>query len=381
MSQVYIPGSYFFYPQIRNYTTPAFSGTTLNAAGETMHMIGNVILQNPLSSSKTISAAGGGRIVWRSGAVTFSNAGTTFRVGIQDVSTVNNPGQGDGTFDVEAVFTGGGGGVTANAKQTSTMTTGTKTIANGDLIAISISMSARGGTDSVVVQCISGDTTFPNTTRIPCVTDNTGGTYVGTTKHPNAYIIFDDGTIGSLFGCVYYDNTGNVAYNSGTATADEYGNLIYSPATFHAFGIAMTGVFTTTSTTELLLYSDPLGTPVAEKTITLNPVQFYNVTAGYVIGMFASPFIIKANTNYVISARPTTANSITLYYYDNDGVSGGGVVSPPNATCSAYRRLDNTGAFSAYNGGTANSRAMSIHLCGTYKEQGVNVCSGQVGVF
>ena len=151
MSHVIFPGHISRIPSTHITRTTNPSGITLDATGETCFMIGHLMLENPLGGSKTISSAGGGSIVWRTGAVTFANASTTFRVGLQDLSTSSAPAQGDGTFDVQAAFTGGGGGVTASSVQTSVMTTGTKTLSHGDKIAISFSMAARGGTDSVVV--------------------------------------------------------------------------------------------------------------------------------------------------------------------------------------------------------------------------------------
>jgi len=354
---------------------------TLNAAGETVCVIGYIMLQNPIGGSKTISAAGGGSIVWRTGTSTFANAGTTFKVGIQDVSTATSPAQGDGTFDVEASFTGGGGGVTSGAVQTSVMTSGTKTIAHGDLIAITFSMTARGGTDAVAVN--SNNTgIYPATPNLPTITNNTSGAFLKTSAAaPNCYIVFDDGSIGYFGGFPFFAvaPTG-VNINSGTATADEYGNIFNLSTTYVAYGIYFNGLLASASTDyELILYSDPLGTPVAERTITVDATTVGGTAATQVEVLFSVPFAIKANTNYAITCRPTTANNVTVYYLD--ALTTTAKLTMYGSSIYACRRLDNSGAFSDYNAGTAKTRVILIGLLGVHMEQGVNMCSGQVGVY
>jgi len=385
MSQVLINGNWIGYPYygFNSSSNTFLSGTTLNAAGEAIHCIGTVFLQNPLGGSKTISAAGGGSIVWLAGATTFANAGTTFKVGIQDVSSASTPAQGDGTYDVEASFTGGGGGISASAVNTSVMTSGTKTIAHGDLIAIAFTMTARGGaSDSIIVNSIQQYIDGGNNS-MPLITQNTGGSFAkGGGVLPNTYIQFDDGTIGYIGITSFIPANGtSLAFNSGTATADEYGNYINPTGSFYAVGIAgMVSLASTSTDCELLLYTDPLGTPTVARTITMDGTH---VSTGLtrIQYQFATPYLLKPTTGYAISMRPTTANNITTYFRDGVSPTTSGIVGPPNTNHYAVRRLDNTGAFSDYNGGTAKTRLTALWLMGTYIEQGVNMCSGQVGVY
>lgn len=377
MSQILISGRADLFPYYPALTSTGYNTVTLNATGETCHFVGQCILENPSGGSKTLSSAGGGSIVWKTASVTFADAGTTFDVGIQDVSTTSTPAQGDGTFDVKASFTGGGGGVTGSAVQTSAMTTGTKTIANGDLIAITLAMTARGGTDSVAVSTKS----IPeNNVNAPCVVTNTSGSYARSSSQiPNAYIIFDDSTIGWLYGSMFSSNgTTTETFASDTATADEYGNIITIPATYNAIGISAFFSGLNTSDLELILYSNPLGTPVAERTITVDADTLSTTAAGFCQFMFSSPFLMKANTPYAVTLRPTTTNAISTYYTET--TSDGMHIGAPNATAYSCRRLDNSGAFSDYNGGTAKSRLMLVFLSGSYIEQGVNQCFNQLGI-
>lgn len=368
-------------PHQRYSTATAGATSTLNATGETAQLVGYVHLENPLGGAKTISSAGG-KIVWVTGAVTFASGSSTFTVSIQDVSTSSSPGQGDGVNDVSVAFTGGGGGITANAVQQSAISSGSKSIAHGDLVALVFAFTARAGADSIVMQhAPTGTEVNPNILG-GSVIDNTTASYVNVAAYPMAYIIFDDGTVGWFFGFTMQKTVTTVTYNSTTGTADEYGNLINIPYTFHAIGIeAMLSFAGNSSDCELLLYTDPLGTPVVAHTVTVDATQV-SATAStrFVAKPFSSPYLIKANTPVGISCRPTTANNLSIYAFDGDGVKSD-VIHPPNSYSYGIRRLDNTGAFSDYNGGTAKTRLVSIWVYGYYVEQGINVCSGQVGVY
>lgn len=367
-------------PHWRYSATTPITTITLNAAGETAQFIGDIYLENPTGGSKTISAAGGGSILWRSDTTTFANAGSTFDIGIQDVSTASSPAQGDGTFDVKASFTGGGGGVSTAAINTSVMTTGTKTIAHGDQVAIAFAMTARAGADSIIVGA-AGTGTEVNASAIgSVVVDNTGGTYAPISGYPLAIIKFDDGTIGYISSTSFIASSGTTAINSTTGTADEYGNLIVVPWTFHAAGIHdILNFVDNAADCELVLYSDPLGTPVAERVITIDATQLgITATARPVTKLFSTPFLMKANIPYAVTVRPTTANNVTLYY--EDGVTDSVRIHPPNSYAYGVRRLDNTGAFSDTNGGTAKTRVYRCSVFGYFIEQGVNSTTYQIGM-
>lgn len=368
-------------PHQRYSTTTVGGTTTLNATGETCQVVGVIQLENPLSGSKTISAAGGGKIVWMSGAVTFANAGTTFTVSIQDVSTSSSPGQGDGVNDVSVSYTGGGGGVTGSAIQQSTMGSGSKTIAHGDLVSLVFSMTARGGTDSIIIQhAPTGTEVNPNILG-GSIIENTSGSYANTSAYPMAYIVFDDGSVGFMYGFSMQAAVNTVTINSGTGTADEYGNLIYLPFSFYALGIeVMASLAGNSSDFELLVYSDPLGTPAVQRTLTVDATQASATGSVRFVGLpFSTPLLVKPYTTVAITCRPTTANNLSIYAWDGDGVKSD-KIHPPNNYVYAVRRLDNTGAFSEYNGGTTKTRMMSIHLYGYFVEQGVNNAAWHLGI-
>ena len=374
MSQIYTPNEIRELPKLLAAGFTSSGSVTLNATGETAFMVGHVWIDGG-GGSKTISAAGGGSIVWRSAAVTFANGSTVFDVGIQDCSTGTAPAQGDGTFDVAASFTGGGGGVTANATQTSVMTTGTKTITHGDQIAIGMAMTTRGGADSVIVAISAIDIT----TNLPCVTANTSGVYVRQAGHPIAYINFDDGTKGWLWLSDFrYTNNTSISVNVDTATADEYGNIIMPTTPFYATGARCTIDINVTANIEIILYSDPLGTPVAERTITIDAETSGTAAGNSGYFMFSTPYLMRPGTAYALAVRPTTANNISLYYIDS--VAGAVLLGAPNTYAYSCRRINNSGAFSDYNGGTAKTRLMNMALISNYTDQGVNSGNYRIGI-
>jgi hypothetical protein len=124
---------------------PAGTDNILDAAGEYFHCYGEMYWAD--GGSHTVSAAGGGSIIWRTGAtVTWSDGPAEFRVGIQDLSTTMNPLRGDGTWDVYRAMTTATDTLTGSTWFQSVMNNGTKTIAHGDYIVIALeAITASGG--------------------------------------------------------------------------------------------------------------------------------------------------------------------------------------------------------------------------------------------
>jgi hypothetical protein len=180
----------------------------------------------------------------------------------------------------------------------------------------------------------------------------------------NAFILFDDGTVGWIFGTWPFTVTSTaVAFNSGTGTADEYGNIITLPFPITADGIwVMQQPAAATSDYEICLYTGPLTSPSLIEAITVDATQLGSSTAArHIQRMFSTPRALAANTAYAITVRPTTANNISVFY--NDYYSAAAMrVLPFGDNCYSVRRLDNAGTFSDYNGGTAKTRRIAIGL-------------------
>src|SRR5262245_7617591 len=91
------------------------SAGALNAANLIFANIGQVYIDGSPGGTKTISAAGGGKICNMYGGVTFANGTSKIDIGIQDVSAAGFPVAPDGTFDVKRTMTGGVDTITASA--------------------------------------------------------------------------------------------------------------------------------------------------------------------------------------------------------------------------------------------------------------------------
>ena len=282
-------------------TLTGMTSNTIDAVGESIAMIGNVHFLAGPGTSKTISTTG--KIRFLTGNVTFANAGTSFKIGIQDVLST---GLEDGTYDVSATLTGGGGGLTSGSFISTTMTTGTKTLTHGDLIAVVFEMTARGGTDSVQIQLATGTN---GASAIPWTTKDTGAGPVKSSNRPAVVIETDDGTLAWLGFETYpfsWATTGN--FNSGS-TPDEYASMFQVPFACETSG-ATVNLFTL-GACEIILYSDPLGTPVAQRTVTVAQTQSSNVGNSWLHVSWPSTYTLTANTNYAIAVRPTTATNIS----------------------------------------------------------------------
>jgi hypothetical protein len=294
-------------------TTPGVgAGATLDAANEACIMIGQVIWTD--GGSHTIDTTGSSALSWRPGTTTFANAGTTVKVGLAAVDTANGPpGRAVNvadviTFDVAAVFTGGGGGIPNNVGTTSVPTTGSKTIANGDLVAFAVQMTARAGVDSVIV---NGAGLGAPTNR-PIVTQFTGGAYAAVTISPILVITASDGTIGWFFGTEPSSSVPSRTFSSGGAGATkEYGQLFKLPFPCKIYGLY--GDIVPSADLNWVLYSSPLGTPVAEKTVAMD-LNVVNANNGRVAAMmFSSPYTCEAEQEVVAAYKPGASN-ITVRY-------------------------------------------------------------------
>jgi len=336
-----------------NRGTAATDQNVLNAAGEELHFVGQVYLEGGSSSaSKTISSSGG-KIWWYTGTTTtFADAGTTLRIGIQDVSA-SSPSQGDATFDVYGDLVGGTDTINTSTAYGTAMGAGTKTIAHGDLVAVVFDMVSRGGADDVRVKTFDHPSNVGTNRRPSVVLAAPTATRVNST--PCALIEFDDGTLGWLYGSLYMNNASNLSFGVSTSVADEYGNLFQVPVKVNMAGVTLnTDTSAFTADYEILLYEDPLGTPSVLETITVDASQLVTTfLPGVDMHMLTGDRLLQPGVVYGVTIRPTTASTLTLYYNDvsvsshwkSSGLSGD--------NCYAIRRLDNTGAFSDYNSGTA----------------------------
>jgi hypothetical protein len=271
----------------------AVRSTTMDAANEAVHFIGRAVTSD--RGSHTLNTSGS--IGWRTGGSTFASGTTVVKVGVGSVDAATGPAARAVnvadviTSDVVASFTGGAGGITTNAWQTSTPTSGSKVIANGDLVAITIQMTARGGADSVLASTMNAGGALHR----PIVTDFTGGTYSVPVALPNAIIAFADGAYAWIEGSDIFSTLTTRTWNSGSATK-EYGQLYNFPFPLRIVGAY--GWIDPDADCDVVLYSDPLGTPVAEKTVSIDANITSSANGRYFEEFFPTAYDYAAGQKY-----------------------------------------------------------------------------------
>lgn len=301
----------------------SFGGNTIDAAGESVTFIGQVVLEGGVAGGSKVMSSAGGTIKWRtnSGGVTFANAGTTLRLGIQDVAAT---GIEDGTFDVYADLVGVTDTIVQGTMSTA-METGTKTLNHGDTIAVSFELLSRAGADSLNIANINATGYFAST-NFPYVTVDSGaGPAKAASTGISILLVFDDGTTGHI-GTITGTHTDNAnatsfTYNNGSSP-DEYAAIFKVPFKCSLKAVsAPIGSIASTDNFEIILYSDPLGTPAVIETITVDPDFTGSASTNnqYIVQLATSRELSK-DTWYGVAVRPSTANSIT-YNYINLGTT------------------------------------------------------------
>jgi hypothetical protein len=322
------------------------SSATMDAANEAAILYGRIVTSD--GGSHTIDTTGSSALSWRTGSVTFANAGTTFKVGLAPLDAgVGPPARASNasdviSFDVSRSLTGGGGGITANAWQTHVPDSGSKVVANGDFLAFCVQMTARGGVDSI---SMSNSPTIALGCVSPGVTTFTGGAYADNSRLPNAIITFSDGAFGYFLGGFLFTTTHNLQTWNSSSAQKEYGNYFRMPVPAKIYGIVAS--LQVTENTDIILYSDPLGTPVAEKTVSLdvNAVGTAQVNTWCCLP-FASPYITTASQPVAGIMKPlSTTDIIANYLQLNDAAHQ--AAHPLGTNCYAISRA--TGSFAAQN--------------------------------
>lgn len=316
---------------------------TMDAAAEKVAFIGHCYIAGRPGSAKTISAAGGGSIAFYTSTVTFANGSTTLDIGIQDVDiTTGVPARPDDSFDVKRTLTGGTDTITSSVWNSFAMTggTGSKSITHGDLIAVVFDMTARGGTDSVIIRGASA------TSHLPGTLVNTTGTWTVAGVIPMVMITFDDGTLAYLDGGQLFYLTATESYADAT-NPDERGLIFQVPwdCKIDAFW-AQIGGSANTADFNWVLYSDPLGTPSAVTTLSIvaeslratGDVRFY-------LRPLTSEISLTKDTNYVLAMKATGAGNVQLFSQTLPSADARQLL-PGSTTVAKVTRNDASGAFS-----------------------------------
>jgi hypothetical protein len=329
------------------------TATTMNLATEESFTVGQIFWKGGTSgATKVLSAAGGGRILWNAGSSTFANAGTTLRVGAQDVTAA---GLNDGTFDVHKDLVGATDTITSNTLQNTLMASGSKTFSYGGLSAIGMEMTARAGADSVGVDRVNQGSGLASLAGSSPYSVHLGAKAQSVCCFT---IIFDDGTYGWLMnGALLWNTTitavgaiptNGILFNS-TDSPDEYVMACSLPFQARILGaiLFIDGV-STSDPFEVIAYLDPFGSPSVIETLA-HPSDPDHHVGGGVVGpfttMLATPYDLPASSVIGFAVRPTSAGDISIGFHNLTSGFDGLKNAQPFSTIKLGGRTDQTGAF------------------------------------
>ncbi|MGX1323863.1 hypothetical protein AB7M17_007316 [Bradyrhizobium sp. USDA 377] len=324
----------------------SLTDSNINAANLAVVMIGQVWWDD--HASHTVDTTGSSAIGWRSGSGIFANSGTTLKVGIASVDTSNGPtgrpsnSAGVISYDVVASILGNSGLVTSNAWIESVPTSGTRTIAHNELIAVCWQLTSRAGSDAVLIRSI-GNAGFSN--GIPSFCIYNGSSFSGQSLMPNCVIRASDGTRGYLIGASVASSSSSQSWNN-TSTTKEYANVIQVPYACKAYGVVHYS--NVGGDVDYVLYEDPFGTPTVRASVSVdaNTVGTSSLASYPLMFTTGFGFTLSANTPYAIAMKPTTATNVSLSYLTFGNVAHH--TSVPGGD-NGYAVSRNTGAFAAQN--------------------------------
>lgn len=167
------------------------SSYIIDAVGESVGGIGYLRLTSGRGTTRSFGGAGSSlSFCVPAAAVTWADVTSRLRVGIQAVSATT--AVEDGVWLVYGELSGGDGSIVQPANVTCPMTVGTLNMTDGQLYAVVVELTVRGGTDSVRVGYLTPDTGIPYTTQ------DSGTGPARTSNQPQFLLTFADGTYGYL---------------------------------------------------------------------------------------------------------------------------------------------------------------------------------------
>lgn len=298
---------------------PLTGGTTmvLDATGEKAAMIGYLHINGRPGTTKTIDTTGSSSIGWQGGATAvFDNGSSTLDIGIQGVTTGGPTAVPDGTYTVKATATTGADATptltTTNSWHQITPTTGTATLTEGDLIAVVLDFTNRAGSDAINVA-----TNIVSTTIMPVcnayVSSAWGGAGVGSS--PQCVITFNDGTIGTIDGTLWYGTATALIWND-SSNPDEYGMIFRVPFACKVDALwASVRTVDGTSDFTLTLSSSAESTRNTLASVAVDAAKIGPAAAeARFSARLATEVALEANTDYCISIKATGAGNVRFNY-------------------------------------------------------------------
>lgn len=357
------------------------NGTTLDANGEIKAWIGRVSWSD--GGSHTINTSGSSAIYLHTVASVFDDGSSVMDIGIQDVDTTTGfPGRPDGTYDVKAVVTTAADTTpaltTANSLVAAVPTTGTKTMAHGDLIAVAATFVTRAGSDSVAFQNITGGNHAGLVSALPYSPTNVSGSWAAGTGGLIVLFRASDGTWGTLDGTLGLGTVSTATY-SDSSNPDEYGTAAEIPFAGKFLGFTLLGGVLAGATSDFQydIFSDPLGTP---SSLLGGPVSVVaeslggSSTAGYDF-LLPTPVDFSANTLYGVAVKATAAGNVLMYRMTLPDAGARALLDGGTTT----QGLTRNGGSGAYTGSTTIMNAIAFRIAGADFPSGGGGSTGVIG--
>lgn len=343
------------------------NNTAIDATAEASGYIGRVRWSD--GGSHTIDTTGSSAIYMHTTATAvFDDVSSIMHIGIQDVDvTTGHPARPDLAYDVHAVVTTAANTTPALTTVSSLVkavpTAGTKTIANGALVAVLATFDTRAGSDSVGFMRgfghnggAGGDTVFPMASSL------TTGSWATSSFAPCVLLVASDGTFGTIDGSNFIGESTTATYNDSSGT-DEYGQIFQVPFACKVDGFTFSGgLASATSDFQYDLTSDPTGTPAS---LISGPVAVPAESVGGVLTagasynfMFPSEITLAANTDYCISVKATGAGNVTMYGITLPDANARALFPGGTNTRGATRN----GGSGAYTASTTVIRAIAVRI-------------------
>lgn len=262
------------------------SGLIIDATNEYAAVVGRVYWEDGLSH--TISAAGGGSIVWAALGTPTLAGGSVLRVAPVDVSGAGFPSP----LPVAGCFGEVPTGVPIASPVTTVMTSGSKSYAHTQNAAVVVEFTTRTGTDSVSVQNLSG-----LHAGYPCRVHNGAK---GSAFLP-VMLIADDGVRGFILGAPppFY-SPGWFTVVVGAAAAQTF--RVAVPTRIHHLGAAI-GSVNGGAVFDLRLATNIFAGPVYERQASWSQAQGHAVTSAAGVGytdVIIDPVTLVPGIDYAI---------------------------------------------------------------------------------
>ena len=304
----------FEQPMIATLSNPTLA---LNAAGLKYATAGYVRILDG-AASKTISGAGGKIHFLLTGTTTFAAAagGTTLEIGIQGLSSSTGPiFHPNGSYDVNTILKSGTDTL-ATGWNSKAMTVGSKTITNGELVAIVYDMTLRSGSDLVTLAQQSRSSPGNG---LPSSNGYTGGAWMvdGEYGANQCVIEFDDGTLGVFEGVNPASSLTGESFSNAT-NPRERGVSLRLPfsAKVSGYKLPALSLAGANSAFKISMYSDPEGTPVqvaGSEIVVLAEQTGRGGYAGPYTFVLPADITLLKNTDYALIVEATGTSNVQLY--------------------------------------------------------------------